>query len=217
MPGPSPTERGDDGHREVSRPKQYTVAPTHFSLKKRIPPPGGWENWIRSSPLGTHGLYTDMPLGILPPEFAVEIMRGMEPPDDEGTTPSQMHPALRQWDTIKALLHGWQRIGLLPTHPDVNPGTVNSWFHLVAAGSDPSDPSAPGGHDERGLATRRVERFIVEAQTLGLLPRVEGILADNPQRWLHLFVPVHDWGVIIPPSNIHSLYWRWHRVVTKRY
>lgn len=204
-----------DGPREASNGSRPTaIAPTHFSLKKVQQPREGWANWLRSSALGKYGLFTDMPLAILPPEFVEKITQGLRPLGYEAVPPSKMHPKLRQWDIIKALLYGWQRIGHLPLHLDINAGTVNSWLHLVAAGSDPVTPT---GLDQRAVATRRVERFIIGAQALCLLPKAEGIRADNPQQWLHLFVPVHDWAVIIPPSKTQPLYWNWHRVVATRY
>lgn len=204
----------DDDSRVSNDARPFAVVPTHFSLKKTARPPEGWAKWSRCSSLGRHGLFTDMPVAILPPEFVEKITQHLQPLGYEAVIPSQMHPKLRQWDIIKVLIYGWQRTGLLPSHPDINPGTVNCWFHLVAAGSDPSVPYVL---DKAALATRRVERFMTVAQALGLLPKAEGIRVGNPQQWLHLFVPIHDWAIIVPPSRTQPLYWKWHRVVARRY
>ncbi|KAK8008347.1 hypothetical protein PG991_010898 [Apiospora marii] len=195
----------------------------------------GRENWRDASQTVSYGLFNNIPIVILPVEdirTAFQSLQGVLPKDIynykvasdvsgfwEEPRAYPLHQYIdaevQRLRIINVLIHGWQQVGILERSPDIHAGNIQSWMHLLAVKSDPL------GHHrqlhEEEAKNWLVKRFIEAAQTCNLLPKCPWIRRDNASDWLHLFVPINNPWVSIPPGTRDQGYWTWHNSVARQY
>ncbi|KAK6859623.1 hypothetical protein PG995_003259 [Apiospora arundinis] len=121
----------------------------------------------------------------------------------------------QQLRVITVLLKGWQRIGLVEKSDQWTARNVQQWLPQVAVNSDLLEHRKYLGAAESN--NWLIKRFLVAAQACGLLPKCSWIRHDNAQDWLHLFVPIHDPSIAVPPGTKYIEYWNWHQNITRQY
>ncbi|KAK7961958.1 uncharacterized protein PG986_002783 [Apiospora aurea] len=194
----------------------------------------GFEQWRDVSQTVRYGLFNDIPLVVLPVEDIRSAYQSLEdgvpkqaynhivasditqfwtqPRDYQLSLVTQQ---VQRLEVIGVLVDGWKRLGVLPNEPDIHAGNVQTWVHLLTVRGD-----LLRHHSELQLEESKnwlTKRFIVAAQTCGLLPKCAWIRSDNAQAWMHLLVPIHDPFVTAPPGTRDQAYWTWHQNVAQRY
>ncbi|KAK8122690.1 hypothetical protein PG984_011360 [Apiospora sp. TS-2023a] len=191
--------------------------------------------WRNNSQTVSYGLFNDIPLVVLPHEdirTAYQSLSGVLPKthyhykvaSDITTYFTELSPCyetdifdkdLQRAEIIRVLIFGWQKSGNLPDSPKIHAGNIQDWLYQVSVRSDPIGyhRNLPKDESKHWL----VKRFIVSAQSCNLLPKCAWIRHDNAQEWLHLFVPIHDPWISIPPGTRDLRYWSWHNKVARKY
>ncbi|KAK8075475.1 hypothetical protein PG997_010138 [Apiospora hydei] len=172
----------------------------------------GFEQWRDVSQTVRYGLFNDIPLVVLPVKdirsayqsledvvpkqaynhiVASDITQFWTQPRDYQLSPVTQQ--VQRLEVIGVLLDGWKRLGVLPDEPDIHAGNVQTWVHLLTVKGD-----LLRHHSELHTEESKnwlIKRFIVAAQTCGLLPKCAWIRRDNAQAWMHLL-------------NVALRYWR---------